>query len=93
MFLMLYYIYIKLIVKWPFFQVTDCYKEWSGYNGTDVDLWVSWASWEMTGRKDYQKARDVLLRQALLSCPQTIKINKEVSLENLKQLIIKILTT
>ena len=63
-----------------FFQVSVTYRKWAAYNGTDPYLWISWAQWEIEGRNNFDKAREILLVLAPKYIIDSPLILREVSL-------------
>lgn len=61
------------------FQISSSFTEQIRYHGNYESVWVAWAKWEIEKRKNFDRARAILLSKAQLYHPKSRLIKREVS--------------
>lgn len=55
--------------------------EQTKFNGNCESVWIAWAKWEIEERRNYDKARAILLSKAPLYHPKSQLLKREVRLQ------------
>lgn len=59
-------------------EIGAAFREQISYLGNCENVWVAWAKWEVEQRKDFDKARTILLCKAQLYHPKSVFIKREL---------------
>lgn len=66
-----------------FFQISGAYTEQVNFHGNSESVWIAWAKWEIEERRNFDKARAILLSKAPLYHPKSHLVKREVRFINL----------
>lgn len=68
----------KFFGEYSFLQISSAYTEQVNFHGNSESVWIAWAKWEIEERRNFDKARAILLSKAPLYHPKSTLIKREV---------------